>query len=564
MKKLLSSVLAGILAVQSAQYIVIAADSGCIQVGSVSVNAGETFELPIELEKNPGITALSLNLTYDASKLELLGAADGKILGTSTFLSGDDLSKIPYIMNWDDLSTENNTGTGTLATLSFRSKAGSAGDTEVSVSVNQKSTFNVDLEDVPFDTVGGKVSIAADEKAPAIIADTVSGNTGDTVKVPIRLQNNPGVAALSMSVSYDNIKLKLLGVEDGKLLGTSTFLSGDDLSKIPYIMNWDDLSTENNTGNGILAVLSFEVLAEDGSASVGLSVNQRSTFNVDLEEVSFSVTNGTVQIGENGTVTTSRSEETSHTTETTLSDSMSIVHETSDSTETEKTTTCTTSTSSNLPEEAAIIVDNVYGNQGDSVNVPIRIHNNPGIAALSLGVVYDNTKLKLLGVSDGKILGSSTFLASDDLTRIPFILNWDDLSTVNNTGNGITATLTFEVLATEGSVPIEIIVNQPSTFNIDLQEVAFTVVNGSVIIDQQSSSTTTEPSLLKGDFSGNGVLNISDAVLCIRYLAEDNTISAKTKAKLNPKAADFDNDGSITIFDVSSLLTYLADQGVQP
>ena len=119
MRKLLSCVLAAALSLQGAHNIVSAADSGHIQVGSASVSAGETFTLPVTIEENPGIAALSLNLYYDASKLELLGAEDGKILGTSTFVAGDNLTKAPYILNWDDLSKSNNTGTGTAATLSF-------------------------------------------------------------------------------------------------------------------------------------------------------------------------------------------------------------------------------------------------------------------------------------------------------------------------------------------------------------------------------------------------------------------------------------------------------------
>ena len=81
--------------------------------------------------------------------------------------------------------------------MSFKAKDGAAGNTEVSVSVNQKSTYNINPEEVAFETVSGTVSITVDEDAPAIIADTVSGYTGDTVDVPIRIQNNPGIAALS-------------------------------------------------------------------------------------------------------------------------------------------------------------------------------------------------------------------------------------------------------------------------------------------------------------------------------------------------------------------------------
>lgn len=300
MKKLLSCGLACLLSAQSLYCVVFAAEAGRISVGSATVGAGESFELPVVIEENPGIAAMSLNLTYDASKLELLGAADGQILGTSTFLACNDLTMIPYTMNWDDLSTENNTGTGMVAVLSFRARDGVVGETEVAVAVNQKSTFNVDLDEVPFETVSGTVSIMPDETA-AVVVDTISANTGDTVEVPIRLQNNPGITALSLNISYDNTQLKLLGAADGKILGTSTFLSGNDLTLIPYTLNWDDLSTENNTGNGIVATLSFEVLADAGTAEITVAVNQKSTFNVDLEEVAFDAVNGAVQIG--GTVT---------------------------------------------------------------------------------------------------------------------------------------------------------------------------------------------------------------------------------------------------------------------
>lgn len=296
MKKMLSCVLAGLLALQGTHHIVLAADSGHIQVGSASVKAGETFDLPVILEKNPGVIALSLNLNYDADDLELIGVEDGKLLGTSTFFSGNILTKIPYTMNWDDLSTDNNTGTGILATLSFRAKEDASGETEISVSVNQKSTFNFDFEEVLFTTETGTIQIDDSElvttttgqavttsitettpvmpEGAAILADTVTASKGSSIVVPIRIQNNPGLAALSLNISYDNTMLKLLGAEDGKLLGTSTFLASESLTRIPYILNWDTDSVENNSENGIVANLEFEVLAETGDAEITIAVNR--------------------------------------------------------------------------------------------------------------------------------------------------------------------------------------------------------------------------------------------------------------------------------------------------
>ncbi|MBR4201854.1 MAG: hypothetical protein IKQ91_11425 [Oscillospiraceae bacterium] len=181
MKKLLSCVISGALALQGLSSGAFAADSGRIRVDSASVQAGETFELPVIIEENPGVAAMSLNLTYDASKLELLGAADGKILGTSVFLSGNDLTLIPYTMNWDDLSTENNTGNGIVATLKFEVLAES-GTAEISLAVNQKSTYNVDLDEVAFTTVNGAVKIgAAAEEQPDDLNGDGAVNVADAV-----------------------------------------------------------------------------------------------------------------------------------------------------------------------------------------------------------------------------------------------------------------------------------------------------------------------------------------------------------------------------------------------
>lgn len=339
MKKLLSCVLAELLVFQATPSIALAVESGQIKVASTSVLPGEIFDLPIELEKNPGVIALSINLTYDADELELIGVEDGKILGESTFYYSNNMAKLPYNMNWDDTSVENNTGTGTLATLSFRAKANASGDTEVSVSVNPQSTFDTNFIEVPFTTATGIISIensgaiittdqitttSTTETTPiipegaSIIVDKLKAHQGGTVTVPIRIQNNPGLAALSLNLIYDKSQLNLLSVEDGKILGASTFITSEDLTRIPYILSWDDNLLVDNTENGILANLEFAVLAESGKADVTIIVNQKSTINAKLEEVVFSVVNGAVRIENPQTTaqTTITSTSSDHTTTT--------------------------------------------------------------------------------------------------------------------------------------------------------------------------------------------------------------------------------------------------------
>ena len=352
-------------------YNVNAEDKGFIKVSSIEVNAGDVFDLPIELKSNPGVAAMSLNLTYDTDKLELISATDGQILGSSTFLSGKDVTAVPYTLNWDDLSDENNTGTGTLASLSFKAKDNAVGSANVAVAVNQSSTFDIDFNDVIFETIKGTVSINSEtgELVPAITVSSLTADTGSTVEVPIIMENNPGVAAVSLDVTYDNTKLSLASVEDGKILGTSTFLSGKDLTMVPYTLNWDDLSSENNTGNGTLAVLTFNVLDSDATdTSIKVSVNQKSTFNVDFEDVVFETHEGLITINKSSqdstttststttttsdTTTTSTTTTTSDTTTTSTTTTTSDTTTTSTTTTTSDTTTSTSATSSNATTTA--------------------------------------------------------------------------------------------------------------------------------------------------------------------------------------------------------------------
>lgn len=71
--------------------------------------------------------------------------------------------------------------------------------------------------------------------------------------------------------------------------------------------------------------------------------------------------------------------------------------------------------------------------------------------------------------------------------------------------------------------------------------------------------TVFRPDLLLGDCNGNTQIEIADAVLLLRYISEDNILSDDEK---HLEVADFNQDGILTLLDVTGLLKHLAELGV--
>ena len=92
-----------------------------VSVGSASGKAGDTVTVNVDLTQNPGVIAMQLNVGYDEKQLELVNVSNSGVLNgynsPSTYGGGS------YTLNWEDgLSSTNNNGTGTVATLTFKLK----------------------------------------------------------------------------------------------------------------------------------------------------------------------------------------------------------------------------------------------------------------------------------------------------------------------------------------------------------------------------------------------------------------------------------------------------------
>ena len=143
-------------------------NAAVVSVVPVRGKAGETVEVAVTLENNPGFSDLSLEIGYETDVMELTKVTPTSAVGCS-FTTSQQLSQLPYMLNWVE-GTKNNTFTGTLVTLTFQIKKSAAlGSHPVTVSYYKglqgnnvdggDVNYNLDFIRVPITYVNGNVTV---------------------------------------------------------------------------------------------------------------------------------------------------------------------------------------------------------------------------------------------------------------------------------------------------------------------------------------------------------------------------------------------------------------------
>ncbi len=136
-----------------------------------------------------------------------------------------------------------------------------------------------------------------------------------------------------------------------------------------------------------------------------------------------------------------------------------------------------------------ITASNVVTSAGETVDITLTMANNPGVVSLLISVGYDNSVLTLTNVTDGGIICKAN--NAPTLTANPYKLAWEDDTALDDyTGNGTLTTLTFTVAnnAPDGVYPITLTSNPGDAYNVDIIDVDFTLVSGSITIGAESEN----------------------------------------------------------------------------
>lgn len=130
----------------------------------------------------------------------------------------------------------------------------------------------------------------------AFIVSSVSETSGATVSVDVSIQNNPGITALKINLAYPTEVLTLKNVEYKSLF--SSYATGSNKMNSPFTISWFSDSSSNESANGVLATLTFEISndAEEGTYPIELSFDPDDVFDSYFDNVEFAVSNGAVVV----------------------------------------------------------------------------------------------------------------------------------------------------------------------------------------------------------------------------------------------------------------------------
>lgn len=140
-------------------------------------------------------------------------------------------------------------------------------------------------------------SAAVVKKGVITIASTAA-NTGDEISVPIEISENPGIMAITISVTYDSSALEYIEFLKGMVLKDYTVVDHPNKNLIRFV----SCESTDKKRNGALITLRFKVKdnAEWGFSKIDIKYSQGDFCNWNLDKIMPTVVSGGVDIAYNG------------------------------------------------------------------------------------------------------------------------------------------------------------------------------------------------------------------------------------------------------------------------
>jgi uncharacterized repeat protein (TIGR02543 family) len=188
------------------------------------------------------------------------------------------------------------------------------------------------------------------------------------------------------------------------------------------------------------------------------------------------------------------------------------------------------------PSGGVLTVASVNAMQGATVDIPVSISSNPGLAIFTLNLAYDASKLTYMSTTKSSSLPSGLIFAYSSSGGV---VKTDWASMDDYSGNSTLYTVRFRVNASAalGNAPITLSYSNDSILNYRLQVLNPSVVNGNVNILS---------SVIYGDATGDNRVNLMDAVIVAQYYVGGYGVTLNETARI---AADVNVDGRVNLMD---------------
>lgn len=187
-------------------------------------------------------------------------------------------------------------------------------------------------------------------------------------------------------------------------------------------------------------------------------------------------------------------------------------------------------------------VEESWGEPGGTMNIYVKVKNNPGIAGAKITVNYDSN-LTLTDAKGGDAFSALDFMRPGVYTS-PCNFTWDSENTqVDQDGTLLVLTFQMSEDATVGEkLPVKISYRYGDIYDTQDQSLNFAVENGSVMVIDYTP----------GDVTGDKIVNSKDVMMLRRYIAGGYGVT------INELAADVNDDGVINGKDVMRIRKYIA------
>ncbi len=362
----------------------------------------------------------------------------------------------------------------------------------------------------------------------AVSVGGAAADVGETVKVPVAITGNPGIAGFTFRVNYDKSVLTPTAItagdllkKDGNVIGTFTSnleqgISASELEQV--VAHWNNSASV--TEDGILFYIDFAVSSNAGKGSypIWLEYTDGDITNQALDDVKPDILDNVITIADaiRGDVNLDRmvdlndgimlarylakwnitfnerqleAADVYKDNKVNVKDGVRLAqilagYEDTENTGAETRTFLAAPGESGMPQ---VTVENFEGAAGDTVYIPVTIANNTGIAGFGLELSYDSAYLSPVAVERGDLIGEGDFSSNlDEGSKNgagKVAVHWNNVDNITDNGELFTVEFLIKENVPMGEkLSVEVGNLEDMVCDEDLNNVNVSLVRGGVTV----------------------------------------------------------------------------------